>query len=61
MMAVFTTTQFVERETAFLESESQNGFLKANSWTQEKVAAYAQQLKALESIVNKKSLTLQLL
>lgn len=37
MMAVFSTTQFAERDAAFLESESKAGFAERLAWTDAKV------------------------
>ena len=47
MMAVFSTTQFAERDAPFLEEENQNGFDKSNRWVDAKIAAYEQQRKKL--------------
>ncbi len=47
MMAVFSTTQFAEREASFLPEESQAGFENADTWAKAKIAAYKKQETAL--------------
>ena len=47
MMAVFTTTQFDERDLPFLKEENKTGFVNAHEWTTAKVNAYRQAQKAL--------------
>ena len=54
MMAVFSTTQFAERDTPFLESENLVGFEQANNWTKAKIAAYSGQQKELNQQINKR-------
>ena len=53
MMAVFSTTQFAEREAPFLDCENRAGFREANQWTNAKVAAYRQQHQTLSNRVSK--------
>ena len=48
MMAVFSTTQFAEPDTEFLDSENRTGFDSAQNWTRAKLAAYRQQKNELE-------------
>ena len=52
MMAVFTTTQFAERDAPFLKSENKSGFVAAHEWTKAKIEAYTQQRKELNARVN---------
>ncbi len=52
MMAVFSTTQFAERDAPFLERENRTGFHEADQWTQAKIAAYQSQRKKLNVRVN---------
>jgi mono/diheme cytochrome c family protein len=47
MMAVFSTTQFAERNAAFLKHENLAGFVQSNHWVDEKIAAYQEQEKQL--------------
>ena len=47
MMAVFSTTQFAERNAPFLPSESRHGFAGFRSLTQSKIAGYERQKKEL--------------
>jgi len=47
MMAVFSTTQFADRNAAFLERENQAGFAAANQWVKAKVGHFERQKKAL--------------
>ncbi|MEZ6153943.1 MAG: PSD1 and planctomycete cytochrome C domain-containing protein [Pirellulaceae bacterium] len=54
MLAVFSTTQFAERDAAFLESENQLGFAEADQWTQAKIAAYEQQRKELKASIQRR-------
>ncbi|MCB1062291.1 MAG: PSD1 domain-containing protein [Verrucomicrobiae bacterium] len=51
MMAVFSTTQFAERDAPFLEVENRKGFERSDEWVKAKIAAYAQQQKALDEKV----------
>ncbi len=53
MMAVFSTTQFAEREAPFLEKENKTGFKAIQNWTQAKIEAYQRQHKALQEQVNR--------
>lgn len=53
MMAVFTTTQFAERDTPFLKSENKSGFKPIFQWTKEKIAAYQKQRDELNARVAK--------
>lgn len=48
MMAVFSTTQFAERDTPFLDHENKTGFEAADHWTKAKIAAYRNQKASLE-------------
>lgn len=52
MMAVFTTTQFAEPNTPFLDEENRSGFSQAEAWTKAKIAAYAKQKKELTERVS---------
>ena len=47
MMAVFTTTQFADREAPFLDVENRAGFQDSHEWVKAKVAAYQAQKKEL--------------
>ncbi|MDG2219861.1 MAG: PSD1 and planctomycete cytochrome C domain-containing protein [Rubripirellula sp.] len=51
MMAIFSTTQFSEPATPFLDSENQTGFQKSNQWTTAKITAYQKQLDELQATV----------
>jgi mono/diheme cytochrome c family protein len=51
MMAVFSTTQFVERDAPFMEKENMTGFKPATEWTRAKIAAYQTQRKELNARV----------
>lgn len=53
MMAVFSTTQFAERDAPFSESENRSGFASADQWTQAKIAAYKRQQNELNERVKK--------
>ena len=53
MMAVFSTTQFAEREAPFLDRENRDGFGRSDQWVKAKIASYAQQQKALNERVAK--------
>ena len=53
MMAVFSTTQFVERDTPFLDSENLSGFRQSDQWVQAKIASYNKQQKLLNERVKK--------
>jgi len=54
MMAVFSTTQFAERDAAFLEDESLRGFDEATSWIQAKVGHYERQADELNQKVKQR-------
>ncbi len=49
MMAVFSTTQFAERDAPFLEQENQFGFGNADAWVNAKLEAYEQQRQVLQA------------
>jgi hypothetical protein len=51
MMAVFSTTQFSEPKTPFLDSENQTGFQASHEWTTAKITAYQKQLAELQATV----------
>ncbi len=51
MIAVFSTTQFAERDTPFQAHENQAWFSEANAWTEAKVNAYQTQRLALQARV----------
>ena len=51
MMAVFSTTQFVERDAPFTADENLTGFKSATEWTQAKIAAYSKERKELNARV----------
>jgi mono/diheme cytochrome c family protein len=53
MMAVFSTTQFAERNTPFLKQENKTWFKEANDWTTAKVQAYQKQRNELNAEVKK--------
>ena len=53
MMAVFSTTQFAEKNTPFLKVENKTGFKPAHEWATAKIAAYQKQKKELQDRVNK--------
>ncbi|WP_182865437.1 PSD1 and planctomycete cytochrome C domain-containing protein [Stieleria mannarensis] len=53
MMAVFSTTQFAERDVPFLDTENTNGFEASDAWVHAKVAAYQDQRKELSQKVAK--------
>ena len=52
MMAVFSTTQFADRDAPFLEQENRHGFQASEEWTQAKIRSYQQQHKELQDRVN---------
>lgn len=54
MMAVFSTTQFAERNAAFLPSESVEGFSSSDLWVKQKIEAYNQQRDDLLASMSKK-------
>ena len=47
MMAVFSTTQFAEREAPFMDEENLQGFDASDQWVEAKIAAYQKQQKPL--------------
>ena len=47
MMAVFSTTQFVERDAPFAKGENLTGFKPSSDWTRAKIAAYSKERKEL--------------
>lgn len=51
MMAVFSTTQFAERDVPFAKSENLTGFKQATEWTRAKIAAYSKERKELNARV----------
>lgn len=51
MMAVFSTTQFSERDAPWIKSENVSGFADAIKWTKSKIAAYARQKQELQGVV----------
>lgn len=53
MMAVFTTTQFVERDAPFIGVENRSGFEAATDWTRAKIAAYSKERKELNARIAK--------
>ena len=53
MMAVFSTTQFVERDAPFLESENLTGFRQSDQWVKAKVESYNEQQKRLNQRIKK--------
>jgi hypothetical protein len=54
MMAVFSTTQFSERDAAFLEVENRSGFSKSDAWVTAKIDSYSQQEKTLTNLMAQK-------
>ncbi|MFK8114634.1 MAG: DUF1549 and DUF1553 domain-containing protein, partial [Rubripirellula sp.] len=53
MMAVFSTTQFSERDAAFLPIENKTGFAASDQWVEAKIAGYTKQQKELNARVAK--------
>ena len=51
MMAVFSTTQFAERNAPFLKSENKTGFKPSFEWTMAKINGYQKQREELKSRV----------
>ncbi|MDB2430662.1 DUF1549 and DUF1553 domain-containing protein, partial [Akkermansiaceae bacterium] len=47
MMAVFSTTQFSEREAPFLEEENRTGFAQSEEWVKAKITGYQDQHASL--------------
>lgn len=54
MMAVFSTTQFAERDAAFLDQEQRSGFHESDQWVQAKIAAYQKQQSQLKAKMGKR-------
>ena len=54
MQAVFSTTQFAERDTPFLKGENKTGFTETNQWTKAKIDAFSKQRNALNAEVKKR-------
>ena len=55
MMAVFSTTQFAERDAPFLSSESKTNFDAADQWVNKKIAYYEADSKSIaKKITNRK-------
>ena len=52
MMAVFSTTQFAEKDTPFLPSENQQGFDATDQWLNRKINAYKNQRDQLQQKIN---------
>ena len=48
MMAVFSTTQFAERNAPFLHEEQKAGFAESEAWVKAKLKGYNQQLERLK-------------
>jgi len=57
MMAVFSTTQFAEKDTPFLPSENQSGFTATNTWLDSKIGSYAKQRDALQQKIDNQKLS----
>jgi mono/diheme cytochrome c family protein len=53
MMAVFSTTQFADREAPFLEDENREGFEASEQWVHAKQSYYQRQQKALKERIAK--------
>ena len=53
MMAVFSTTQFAERDAPFLKSESKANFPAADQWAKKKVDYYGKQSRDLAAKIAK--------
>lgn len=53
MMAVFSTTQFAEREAAFADHENQSSFKASDHWVNAKIKAYQKQHSALKDKVQR--------
>jgi mono/diheme cytochrome c family protein len=53
MMAVFSTTQFAERDAPFLAGENLDGFSVSDDWVQAKIATYTDQDKQLAEKMRK--------
>jgi mono/diheme cytochrome c family protein len=53
MMAVFSTTQFVEQDAPFGKNENLEGFHQTDQWTKAKIAAYVEERNELNARVSK--------
>ena len=53
MMAIFSTTQFVERDAPFTKDENLTGFKPAHEWTRAKISAYQKERNELNARVKK--------
>ena len=53
MMAIFSTTQFVERDAPFTKDENLTGFKPAHEWTRAKISAYQKERDELNARVKK--------
>jgi mono/diheme cytochrome c family protein len=53
MMAVFSTTQFAERDAAFLKRENKTWFKQSAEWTKAKITAYQKQRSELQARMKK--------
>ena len=53
MMAVFSSTQFADRDAPFTDTENRSGFQQATNWTRAKVAAYQKERSELNARVSK--------
>lgn len=51
MMAVFSTTQFSERDASFLDVENRTGFMESDEWVKAKIDSYSRQEAALNERV----------
>lgn len=56
MMAVFSTTQFAERDAPFVDKENLQGFETSDDWVQAKIAAYEKQKNQLVAKMNQRRL-----
>jgi hypothetical protein len=54
MMAVFSTTQFAERDAPFLDKEKLAGFRASDDWVQAKIAAYEDQKARLSAKIRER-------
>ena len=54
MKAVFSTTQFAERNAPFFDSENLHGFDATARWTEAKIAGYQEQQQELNQLVQKR-------
>lgn len=53
MMAVFSTTQFTERNAPFLAEENQAGFKESTEWVNAKIAGYQKQQRKLQEKIDR--------